>query len=103
MFPLLQREAWHESSQKMGNSETSMNDEDLSVQIYEIVHKKYPEHSDKITGMILESDAEELRSLLLNNEEELSKRINVAATVVIQSDNKIRLESTRRYMKLFYI
>lgn len=69
----------------MGNSESVKDEEEFSVQIYEIVHKLYPEFSEKITGMLLESDHEELNILLNGNLEELRNRIKIAADVVQES------------------
>ncbi|XP_028519420.1 uncharacterized protein LOC110253855 isoform X2 [Exaiptasia diaphana] len=78
----------------MGNSEGSVKDEEeLSVQIYEAVHKLYPENSEKITGMLLESDHEELSVLLNGNHEELQKRIKLAADVV--QENKPDVSNER--------
>lgn len=70
----------------MGNTEgSSSKDEEITLKIFEMVDKMYPEYSKKITGMLLEIGYEELSSLLDKNPEELCNRIKLAAQT-IQTD-----------------
>ncbi|XP_031558605.1 uncharacterized protein LOC116295046 isoform X1 [Actinia tenebrosa] len=69
----------------VGRDEQPNSEKDIiELRIYEIVEKLYPEHCEKITGMLLEVDENELKELL-ENQEELSNRIERAAMVVRQT------------------
>lgn len=60
----------------------SMNKEDLSNYIYDVVNIKYPHYASKITGMIIDMGENEMKKLL-NNPTELDNIINEAYTVSI--------------------
>lgn len=58
------------------------NIDNIELRIYEIVEQRYPQDCDKITGMILEVDQNELKKLL-ENRDELNKRIDQAAAATV--------------------
>ena len=57
--------------------------DDIELRVYEIVEKRYPEYCEKITGMLLEMDQNELKELL-ENEQELNNRMDQAAAMVVK-------------------
>ena len=71
----------------MGNTESSasVNRDEIGEQIFEIVGKMYPDSAAEITGMILETDDDDLKTLIDGDHHELYKRIRKAANVIKQT------------------